>query len=98
MPSTSSTQSRPARKPRVLETSLLQEDFRNIKNHVENADAIMFNLGFLPGSDRKIKLRIMIRRKRHSRPQDSEYWWRHDHCLYTQHAGGWKNFDNQSPP
>ncbi|MGB7529936.1 MAG: class I SAM-dependent methyltransferase [Bacilli bacterium] len=34
---------------------LLQEDFRNIKNHVKNADAIMFNLGFLPGSDRKIK-------------------------------------------
>jgi methylase of polypeptide subunit release factors len=34
---------------------LYQEDFRKIGERVRLADAVMFNLGFLPGSDKKIK-------------------------------------------
>ncbi|HEY8395490.1 MAG TPA: class I SAM-dependent methyltransferase [Bacilli bacterium] len=34
---------------------LYKEDFRKINQYLKGADAIMFNLGFLPGSDKKIK-------------------------------------------
>ncbi|MDD3999517.1 MAG: class I SAM-dependent methyltransferase, partial [Bacilli bacterium] len=34
---------------------LIRSDFKKIDSYVKAADAIMFNLGFLPGSNKKIK-------------------------------------------
>jgi 16S rRNA C1402 N4-methylase RsmH len=34
---------------------LINDDFKRINQYVKEADAIMFNLGYLPGSDRKVR-------------------------------------------
>jgi hypothetical protein len=34
---------------------LLEDDFKKINQYVQEADAIMFNLGYLPGSDKKVR-------------------------------------------
>ena len=32
-----------------------EDDFKKINQYVQEADAIMFNLGYLPGSDKKVR-------------------------------------------
>lgn len=39
----------------INNVKLINDDFNNINKYVEKADLIIFNLGFLPGSDRKVK-------------------------------------------
>jgi methylase of polypeptide subunit release factors len=34
---------------------LIENDFQKINKYVDNVDAIMFNLGFLPGSNKRVK-------------------------------------------
>ena len=34
---------------------LINDDFRKIETYLKEADCIVFNLGYLPGSDRKVK-------------------------------------------
>jgi SAM-dependent methyltransferase len=68
---------------------LIKDDFKNLCYHLAACDAIIFNLGFLPGSDRKIKTdayhsdTAVVQAYRLLNPKGVMVI-----CCYTKHEGG----------
>ena len=74
---------------------LIKDDFHNLFRYLDSCDAIIFNLGFLPGSNKKIKTNLY-----HSDTAILKAYELLDSggvmvvCCYTKHEGGEEEYQN----